>query len=94
MPDAPDGKTPYDEDVVQDAFLKASQTGARFFFTWNVNRLVIFDPGKVTLPILQRQTKDYKWFTFTKSVEVRSPGIEHKLRNEYLPSLLQDLASL
>jgi hypothetical protein len=94
MPDAPDGKTPYDEDVVQDAFLKSSQSGARFFFTWNVNRLVIFDPSKVTLPILQRQTKDYKWFTLTKSVEVRSPSIESKLRNEYLPSLLQDLASL
>jgi hypothetical protein len=94
MPDAKDGKSPYDENVVQDAFLKASQTGARFFFTWNVNRLVIFDPSKVSLPILQRQTKDYRWFTLTKSVEVRSPDAEFKLRNEYLPNLLQDLAAL
>jgi hypothetical protein len=94
MPDAPDGKSPYDETVVQDAFLKASQSGARYFFTWNVNRLVLFDPSKVRLPILQRQSRDYKWFTIAKSEEVRSPGVEHKLRTQYLPEFLPNLAAL
>lgn len=94
MPDAPDGKSPYDESVVQDAFLKASQSGARYFFTWNVNRLVLFDPSKVNVPILQRQSKDYKWFNIAKSGEVRSPAVEHKLRTQYLPTLLDDLATL
>jgi hypothetical protein len=29
--------------LVEDAYLKASNAGARYFFTWNVNKLVLFD---------------------------------------------------
>ena len=94
MPDAPDGKSPYAEDVVQDAFTKASEVGARYFFTWNVNRFVLWDPSKVTLPILQRQARDYPWFTLKASGEVRSPAVIHKLRTEYLPKFLEDLAAI
>jgi hypothetical protein len=94
MPDAPDGLSPFDNDVVQDAFQKASDAGARYFFTWNVNRFVLWDPSKVTLPTLQRQSKDYTLFKLRTSGEVESPFVVDKLKNEFLPNLLNDLAAL
>lgn len=94
MPDAPDGQSPYDDDVVQGAFQKASDAGARYFFTWNVNRFVLWDPSKVTLPTLQRQSKDYPLFKLRTSAEVESPFVIDKLKNEFLPTLLNDLAAL
>lgn len=94
MPDAPDGLSPHDNDVVQDAFQKASDAGARYFFTWNVNRFVLWDPSKVTLPTLQRQSKDYTLFKLRTSGEVESPYVVDKLRNQFLPNLLDDLAAL
>jgi len=53
---------PHADSVVQDAFQKASDAGARYFFTWNVNRFVLWDPSKVKLPILQRQWRDFPLF--------------------------------
>jgi hypothetical protein len=48
LPDKPDGLTPYNEAVVIDAHKKADDEGVGYFFTWNVNRLVLwktFEPG-------------------------------------------------
>ena len=48
LPDKPDGLTPYNEAVVADAHRKADDEGVKYFFTWNVNRLVLwktFEPG-------------------------------------------------
>ncbi len=54
LPDKPDGLTPYNEAVVIDAHKKADDEGVGHFFTWNVNRLVLwktFEPG---VPLVQR----------------------------------------
>ena len=42
LPDKPDGLTPYNEAVVIDAHEKADDEGVGYFFTWNVNRLVLW----------------------------------------------------
>jgi hypothetical protein len=94
MPDAPDGRSPYAEDVVQDAFKKASDAGARYFFTWNVNRLILWDPSKVKLPTLQRQCRDYPIFALRTSDQVESPNVVDTLRREFLPRFLEELAAL
>jgi len=94
MPDAPDGRTPYDDSVVQDAFQKASDAGAPYFFTWNVNRFVLWDPSKVKLPVLQRQSRDYALFKLRSSEEVESAEVIHKLRTEFLPEFLEEFAAL
>jgi hypothetical protein len=94
MPDDPEGRTPYADSLVQNAFLKASDVGARYFFTWNVNRFVLWDPSKVKLPILQRQCRDFPLFALRSREEVASPTVSNKLRSEFLPKLLDDLAAL
>jgi hypothetical protein len=43
LPGTVEGRNPHNADLVEDAYLKASRLGARFFFTWNVNRFVLFD---------------------------------------------------
>jgi hypothetical protein len=43
LPGTPEGRDPYSYVLVEDAFMKASNVGAQFFFTWNVNRLVLYD---------------------------------------------------
>lgn len=93
MPDLPH-LGPHADSVVQDAFQKASDAGARYFFTWNVNRFVLWDPSKVKLPVLQRQCRDFPLFTLLTREDVASPAVTHKLRTEFLPQLLEDLAAL
>ncbi len=52
VPWSPEGRTPYNADVVNDAHSKASNCGALYFITWNFRRVVVWktdDPG-VALP--------------------------------------------
>lgn len=43
LPGTPEGSNAYNSDLIGDAFQKASNAGTEFFFTWNVNKLVLFD---------------------------------------------------
>ncbi len=59
LPGTTDGRNPYNAALVEDAYLKASNAGAQFFFTWNVNRLVLFDSKKWEVPLFERRVKEY-----------------------------------
>src|SRR6266481_6215332 len=59
LPGTPDGRNAYNSALVEDSYQKASNIGAEFFFTWNVNKLVLFDAKKWELPIMERRVKDY-----------------------------------
>ncbi|MCX6030572.1 MAG: N-6 DNA methylase [Chloroflexi bacterium] len=54
LPDKPDGLTPYNEMVVMDAHQKANDEGVKHFFTWNVNRLVLWQTFEPGVPLIQR----------------------------------------
>ena len=54
LPDKPDGLTPYNEAVVIDAHKKADDEGVGHFFTWNVNRLVLWRTFESGVPLVQR----------------------------------------
>ena len=52
VPWSPEGRTPYNAALVNDAHSKASNCGALYFITWNIRRVVVWktdDPG-VALP--------------------------------------------
>ena len=54
LPDRPDGQSPYSDPLVNGAFEKANAKGLEYFFTWNVNKFVLwrtFEPGK---PLAER----------------------------------------
>jgi len=71
MPDSAEGSTPFRDSLVIDAHTKADNIGAEYFFTWNINRCVLwrtFEQGKaiterhiqhfVVLPVPVRQSDD------------------------------------
>lgn len=93
MPDAPDGRSPYAEDVVKDAFQKASEVNAKYFFTWNVNRFVLWDPFKEAF-LLQRQCRDYPLLNLTTAADIEKPWVVTQLRDKFLPEFLEELARL
>ena len=47
LPWAPDGQSPFQESVVQDARNKAQRAGVSWFFTWNVNELLLWNTDTV-----------------------------------------------
>ena len=59
LPGTSEGRSPYNPDLVEDSAQKADNAGAEFFFTWNVNQLVLFDRKKWQLPILERRVQEY-----------------------------------
>jgi type I restriction-modification system DNA methylase subunit len=91
MPDAPDGKSPYDERVVKDAEDKAC---ARYFFTWNVNRFVLWDRQMFNVPRLQRRARQWELLQLKSSEDVGKPFVVHKIRDEFIPELLHTFARI
>ncbi len=76
LPDKPDGLTPYNETVVIDAHRKANDIGAAYFFTWNVNRLVLwktFEPG---VPLIERDQRLFEVVNVRASHELTQTHIQ------------------
>jgi len=55
LPGTVEGRNAHSHSLVEDSNTKASNAGAEFFFTWNVNKLVLFDAKKWHLPLPERQ---------------------------------------
>ena len=54
LPDRPDGQSPYSDPLIEDAFQKANAKGVEHFFTWNVNRFVLWKTFEAGKPIAER----------------------------------------
>src|ERR1039457_190531 len=54
LPGTTEGRNAYNSALVEDSYQKASNAGAEFFFTWNVNNFVLFDAKKWQLPIMEQ----------------------------------------
>lgn len=68
MPGTIEGMNPYSSELLADAEQKASGSGARFFFAWNVNKLVLFDRKLWDRPFIERRVEE-----FNLDVEVQRP---------------------
>jgi hypothetical protein len=93
LPDRPDGQTPYANALVEDAFNKANAKGLEYFFTWNVNRFVLwktFEPGK---PLADREMEHFNVTLITRSEEISSPGVQSEIRG-FLSLLLARYARI
>ena len=80
LPDRPDGQSPYADPLVEDAFQKANAKGLEYFFTWNVNRFVLwktFEPGK---PLAERELEHFNVTSIAHGGELSSPGVQTEIR--------------
>ena len=57
-PENPEGKDPMDDDLIWDAYKKATTSEIRYFFTWNINGAVLFD-GHENKPLPERRLQPF-----------------------------------
>ena len=82
LPGTPEGRNAYSSALVENSYQKASNAGAEFFFTWNVNTFVLFDSKQWQRPIMERRLKEYDLGLGLESPgEVSRPEVEHGVRD-------------
>jgi hypothetical protein len=80
LPDRPDGQSPYAGPLVDDAFDKANAKGVEHFFTWNVNRFVLWKTFEAGKPIAERDLEHFNVTSITRSDELSNPGVQTEIR--------------
>jgi len=91
LPYARDGATPRNEAVVQGARKKAELAGVDYFFTWNVNEMLLWE---TFAPDAHQRDRNYRRWTVT---DVRTPAdlghpiVEKQIRR-WLPTFLGEYA--
>jgi len=92
LPYMPDGATPYNETVYQDARKKAAQAQASHFFTWNVNECALWETFSQKTAPHERQ---YKAWQVLKTPVASPAHLEHPMTadaiKDWLPVFLYDL---
>jgi len=70
------------------------QRGAEFFFTWNVNKFVLFDSKLWHLPIMERRVKDYDLgLDLDNPEDVSRPEVEKRVQ-KFLADFFADLQTI
>ena len=95
MPGTPEGRTPFDPFLMQDAYTKADQIQADYFFTWNVNHFVLFDRSKWNVQMVERRIKDWDLgLRLTSPADCKRPDVQARIRDRFLPDLFEQVASI
>src|SRR5437870_11248048 len=81
LPGTPEGRNAYNSALIEDSNTKASNAGAEFFFTWNVNKLVLFDSKLWHKPLPERRVKDYDLgLELDNREDVSRPEVEKRIQ--------------
>ncbi len=94
MPDSPLGRSPFDAELVGDAFEKASRRGVPYYFTWNVRDFVLFETHRADVPFMERRMEGpTRVGEVSVSDDVRRPEVQEAIRS-FWEGLLERLAAL
>ena len=80
LPDRPDGQSPYSTPLLEDAFQKANAKGVEYFFTWNVNRFVLWKTFEAGRPIAERDLEHFNVTSIAHSQELLNPGVQTEIK--------------
>ena len=95
MPGTPEGRSPYDPVLMQDAFNKADNAQCPYFFTWNVNTFVLFDRGKWQVPMIERRVREWDLgLRLTAPSQCRHPEVQAYIRDKFLPKFFQEFSAI
>ena len=95
MPGTPEGRSPYDPALMQDAFQKADNIQSKYFFTWNVNHFVLFDRSQWQVALVERRIKDWDLgLSLRDAASCRSPDVQTYIREKFLPAFLAEFADI
>lgn len=81
VPYASDGASPFVETTVRDARSKAVAAGSPWFFTWNLNELVLWKTDSVGDLRSERGFKSYTVTSVRRRLDLDSPKVERELRD-------------
>ncbi len=81
VPWAADGASPFVESTVVDARKKAAAVHSPWFFTWNLNELVLWRSGGADDPHAPRQYKTYDFTQLRASGDLKNPRLNRELRD-------------
>ena len=95
MPGTSEGRSPYDPALMRDAADKAQRTGARYFFTWNVNKLVLFDRSLWEKPVHEQRIREWELgVVLTQPVHCDRPEVQARIRDQFLPEFFAAFAKI
>lgn len=79
LPDRPDGQSPYATPLLEDAHDKANARGVEYFFTWNVNRFVLWKTFEARKSIAERDLEHFNVTSITHSGELLTPQVQTEI---------------
>jgi hypothetical protein len=95
LPGTAEGRSPYADELIQDADHKADNAGVQYFFTWNVNTLVLWDRSKWDVPLLDRRVREWQLgLNLSRPDDAGAPHVLEHIQNKFLPALLNDIADI
>ena len=95
MPDSPDGRSPFQEALVMDAHQKANLIGVEYFFTWNVNRCVLWKTFEAGKPITERYLEHFPVMPapVRHADELEHPRVQQQIK-QFLVRFLERCAAI
>lgn len=93
LPDKKDGGSPYNAAVVKDARTKATRAKSRYFFTWNVNELVLWDVESGKPDVLENSYRSWRLTNIVSPAELEHPEVVTALQTG-LAQFLIDFAGI
>ncbi len=95
LPGTPEGRSPFDPLLMQDAYLKADQIQTDYFFTWNVNRFVLFDRSRWNRPMIERRIRDWDLgLNLIRPSDCLRPDVRAHVKDKFLPEFLEFFNSI
>jgi methylase of polypeptide subunit release factors len=95
LPGTAEGRSPYDAKLCRDAEQKAENANIQFFFTWNVNRFVLWDRSLWDRPFFERRVREWQLErTLSSPADVAVEDNLKFIKSRFLPNLLRDVADI
>jgi len=96
LPGTPMGRSAFDPALLQDSYDKATRENCRYFFTWNVEELAMFDRAIWDAPSMHDRLVGYWKFglKLNSPTDVLLPEIKTRLFSDFLPKVLGDTARI
>jgi hypothetical protein len=96
LPGTPLGRSAFDPALLQDSYNKATAENCRYFFTWNVEEMALFDRSIWDAPTMHERQVGY-WklgLKLNDPTEVTKGEVKSRLLSEFLPTVFSDIARI
>jgi N-6 DNA methylase len=96
LPGSRQGRSPFDPALMNDAFHKANNENCRYFFTWNVEHLALFDRSLWDRDTMHERCVG-QWrlgLELNEPADVTRAEVIARIRDEFLPRFFSDFGEI